>query len=67
LLETKEMLCDGWLYTGKITEEEIMGWCKDNMAAYKRPKLVEFRTDLPKSPIGNAMKRVLIEEEQQKQ
>jgi acyl-CoA synthetase (AMP-forming)/AMP-acid ligase II len=51
-------------YAGKVTEQEIMEWCKDNMAAYKRPKFVEFRAELPKSAAGKVLRRVLVEEEQ---
>ena len=50
-------------YRGKIKEEEIMEWSKGNMAAYKRPRLVEFREELPKSGAGKILKRVLAEEE----
>ena len=46
-------------YVGRITEEEILEWCKENMAAYKRPRLVEFREDLPKSGAGKILKRLL--------
>jgi len=48
---------------GKTTEEDILSWCKDKMAAYKRPRVVEFRQDLPKSGAGKILKRVLAEEE----
>jgi len=54
-------------YTGKISEPEILDWCKDNMAAYKRPKFIEFRQELPKSSAGKVLKRVLVEEEQAKE
>ncbi len=50
-------------YKGKIREEEIVEWTKDNMAAYKRPRIVEFRDDLPKSGAGKILRRVLAEEE----
>jgi long-chain acyl-CoA synthetase len=53
-------------YAGKITEKEIIEWSKDNMAAYKRPKFVEFRQELPKSAAGKVLKRILAEEEQNK-
>jgi long-chain acyl-CoA synthetase len=46
-------------YVGKVTEEEILEWCKENMAAYKRPRIVEFREDLPKSGAGKILKRLL--------
>jgi acyl-CoA synthetase (AMP-forming)/AMP-acid ligase II len=53
-------------YAGKITEKEIIEWSKDNMAAYKRPKFVEFRQELPKSAAGKVLKRVLVDEEQKR-
>jgi acyl-CoA synthetase (AMP-forming)/AMP-acid ligase II len=54
-------------YKGKITEQEIMEWCKENMATYKRPRAVEFRADLPKSAAGKVLRRVLLEEEKKHQ
>ena len=53
-------------YAGKISEEEILGWCKENMAAYKRPRFLEFRTELPKSAAGKILRRILVEEETRK-
>jgi acyl-CoA synthetase (AMP-forming)/AMP-acid ligase II len=50
-------------YRGKITGEEIMEWCRANMATYKRPRAIEFREDLPKSGAGKILRRVLAEEE----
>lgn len=46
-------------YVGKTTEEQILDWCKDNMATYKRPRVVEFREDLPRSAAGKILKRLL--------
>ena len=45
------------------TEEEILAFCKERLAAYKVPKAVEFRDDLPKSAVGKLLRRVLIDEE----
>jgi acyl-CoA synthetase (AMP-forming)/AMP-acid ligase II len=50
-------------YKDKIKEDEIVGWCKENMAAYKRPRVVEFREELPKSGAGKLLRRILSEEE----
>lgn len=47
--------------------DEIRNFCKENLAPYKVPTLVEFRTDLPKTQIGKVLRRVLVEEEKQKQ
>ena len=48
---------------GKITEDDIIDWCKENMAAYKYPHLVQFVDALPKSGAGKVMWRVLQEAE----
>lgn len=47
-----------------LTEEEIISYCRENMTAYKVPKQVEFRAELPKSNVGKILRRVLKEEEQ---
>jgi long-chain acyl-CoA synthetase len=48
------------------TEEEILEFCKENMAGYKRPKIVEFRGTLPVSNVGKILRRVLRDEELEK-
>jgi len=48
------------------TEEEIIAFCRDNLAPYKVPKFVEFRTDLPKTTVGKILRRVLVEEDKKK-
>ena len=50
-------------YREKIKEEEMIEWSKENMAAYKRPRIVEFKEELPKSGAGKILKRILAEEE----
>ncbi len=50
-----------------MTEEEVTEHCKANLAAYKVPKLVEFRAELPKTMIGKVLRRMLREEEEKKQ
>ncbi|GAH33789.1 unnamed protein product, partial [marine sediment metagenome] len=46
-----------------VTPEEILKFCKENLADFKIPKYVEFRDDLPKTPTGKIMKQVLRDEE----
>ncbi len=46
-----------------LTEEEIFIFCKEKLAPYKRPKIVEFRKDLPKSAVGKILRKKLREEE----
>lgn len=53
-------------FVGKIGEQELIDWSKDKMAAYKYPRFIEFRKDLPKNSIGKLLRRVLREEENQK-
>lgn len=43
-------------------QDEIMAYCKDNMAGYKRPRSVEFRDEIPISNIGKVLRRVLRDE-----
>jgi long-chain acyl-CoA synthetase len=50
----------------EATEEEIIEFCRDKMAAYKRPHKVEFREALPMTPVGKILRRVLKDEEKQK-
>ena len=45
------------------SEPEILDFCKENMAGYKRPKIVEFRDELPVSNVGKILRRVLRDEE----
>jgi len=45
------------------TEEEIIEYCRENLAPYKVPKFVEFRDELPKTMVGKILRRVLVEEE----
>ncbi|MBM4278720.1 MAG: long-chain fatty acid--CoA ligase [Deltaproteobacteria bacterium] len=47
---------------GKISEEEIMNFCKENLAHYKVPKIIEFRGELPKTDVGKVSRRELREE-----
>jgi long-chain acyl-CoA synthetase len=42
-----------------ITEEELLAWCREQFAAYKYPRVVEFRDSLPVSPTGKILKREL--------
>jgi long-chain acyl-CoA synthetase len=45
------------------TEKEIIEFCREKLAPYKAPKLVEFRDDLPKSAVGKVLRKILREEE----
>jgi long-chain acyl-CoA synthetase len=50
----------------RATEEDVLAFCKDRLAAYKAPKAVEFREELPKSAVGKLLRRVLVDEERAK-
>jgi len=45
----------------KLSEADVRAWCEANLTGYKRPKVVEFRTDLPKSTVGKILRRELRE------
>ncbi|MBW1774627.1 MAG: AMP-binding protein [Deltaproteobacteria bacterium] len=47
---------------GKISAEEIVDFCRENLAHYKIPKIVEFRGELPKTDVGKVSRRELREE-----
>lgn len=49
-------------YKGKITEEDILAWSKENIAPYKYPRIIEIVNDLPKTIIGKILRRELREE-----
>ncbi|MDO8719774.1 MAG: long-chain-fatty-acid--CoA ligase [Polaromonas sp.] len=42
-----------------LTEAMVRAYCKANLTGYKQPKVVEFRTDLPKTPVGKILRREL--------
>ena len=44
-----------------VSESEIIAFCKENLASYKKPKSVEFMDTLPRSPAGKVLKRDLRE------
>ena len=46
----------------KVTEQEIIDLCKRTIASYKKPRSVEFVRQLPKSPTGKILKRVMREQ-----
>ena len=48
---------------GAVSAEEIIGWARENMAAYKIPRVVEFVDKLPKSATGKVLWRALQEHE----
>jgi long-chain acyl-CoA synthetase len=42
-----------------VTEADVRAYCEANLTGYKRPKIVEFRADLPKTPVGKILRREL--------
>jgi long-chain acyl-CoA synthetase len=42
-----------------LTEAQVRDFCKSNLTGYKQPKVVEFRTELPKTPVGKILRREL--------
>jgi long-chain acyl-CoA synthetase len=48
------------------SREELLAHCRASLAPYKVPKLIEFRSELPKTAIGKVLRRILVEEERQR-
>jgi long-chain acyl-CoA synthetase len=42
-----------------LTEADVRAFCKENLTGYKQPKIVEFRSELPKTPVGKILRREL--------
>lgn len=42
-----------------VTESDVRSWCEANLTGYKRPRVIEFRTELPKTPVGKVLRREL--------
>jgi fatty-acyl-CoA synthase len=51
---------------GTVSAEDIIGWAREHMAAYKYPRHLEFVDSLPKSGTGKILWRVLQEQEREK-
>ena len=49
-------------YQGKVSEKDIERFCRQNLAAYKVPRIIQFRESLPKSSVGKILKRELQKE-----
>jgi long-chain acyl-CoA synthetase len=45
-----------------LTEEEVRQWCQNQLASYKIPSQMEFRTELPRSSMGKVLRRELIKQ-----
>ncbi|MCZ8514712.1 long-chain fatty acid--CoA ligase [Paenibacillus filicis] len=45
------------------SQEELTAWCRERLAAYKVPRIYEFRDSLPKTMVGKVLRRKLLEEE----
>lgn len=45
-----------------LTEEEVKAWCKERLANFKVPTMVEFRKELPKTTVGKILRRELVRE-----
>jgi long-chain acyl-CoA synthetase len=45
-----------------VTEQDVIDYCRANLTNYKRPKIVEFRDELPKTNVGKILRRALRDE-----
>jgi long-chain acyl-CoA synthetase len=44
---------------GAVTAADVKAYCEANLTGYKRPRIVEFRSELPKTPVGKILRREL--------
>jgi long-chain acyl-CoA synthetase len=49
-----------------LSEDDVTAHCAAHLSAYKVPKLIEFRPELPRTAVGKVLRRVLVEEEREK-
>ncbi len=47
-----------------LTAEQLLDYCKRELTGYKKPKYIEFRTELPKTNVGKILRRMLRDEKQ---
>ena len=52
--------------SARLTQKELRDYCRASLAPYKIPAHIEFRKELPLSPVGKVLRRVLREEDRQK-
>jgi long-chain acyl-CoA synthetase len=45
-----------------VTEKDVKDFCRDKLTGYKRPRIVEFRDELPKTNVGKILRRALRDE-----
>jgi crotonobetaine/carnitine-CoA ligase len=57
-LKVTAVLVDG----ARVTEEELFRWCVDRLPYFALPRYIEFRAELPRSPVGRVLKRELRDE-----
>ena len=48
---------------GAVSEEELITYCKEHLAAYKVPRSIEFRPELPRTGVGKALRRILRDQD----
>jgi long-chain acyl-CoA synthetase len=51
----------------QTTQEELQQFCREKLTGYKVPRFFEFRNDLPKTMVGKVLRRILQDEEKEKQ
>ena len=46
--------------SGDCDEEELISFCRERLANFKVPRTVEFRDEIPKSPLGKVLRKYLV-------
>ena len=50
---------DRWYRRDDAFDAEVRAFCRANLTGYKQPRVIEFRSDLPKTPVGKILRREL--------
>ena len=46
--------------SASITDQDVFSYCKEHLADFKTPKIVEFIDEIPKSPLGKILRKALV-------
>ena len=57
--QSRKRLGDVAIECGYMTEAQVRDYCKAQLTGYKQPKVIEFRAELPKTPVGKILRREL--------
>ena len=48
---------------GDCDRKDLIGWCRAHLAEFKVPRTIEFRTEIPRNPLGKILRKYLVDPE----